>query len=344
MGQGAHLASGQGRAHVRAEASTTAHDGTPRSAVHHRVDASTGAYPYAGSASRVRLSLPVRAGMALRSLLARKIRVRGHEVPLAVPLSAALVLTVALVVSRCTAKVNNQKAGIIAAEVAEGHAYDWNLLNTTKTGWTYSDSTYESTWGVDVSSYQGDIDWSKVKADGAQFAMIRVGYRGYGSGAIVEDSEFQSYAEGAADAGLDVGFYFFSQAISTDEAREEARYVIERIRGYQTEYPVVFDMENASSDGRIANLTTDQRTAIAKAFCEEVTSEGYYPMVYGNEAWLTESVDVSALGSYPLWLAAYEGTPDFPQAIQMWQYSENAKVSGISGGADLDICFLRKQS
>lgn len=294
-----------------------------------------------------RETAPADAGAGMRAIGQGKLGPTFRGIPL-IPVAAVLLVIVIAcnMIGACMSRDarQNAKAKLLSAEVSGGHVYDWSRLGTTGEVWSYADDSYEALWGIDVSSFQGDIDWAKVKQAGVRFVMIRVGYRGYGNGTLVEDTRFEEYAKGASDAGLDIGFYFFSQAVSEDEAREEAAFVTKRIGSYVTTYPVVFDMEDASDSGRIANVPADQRTSITAAFCDAISSAGYYPMVYGNAAWFEDKVDSSRLSGYPRWLADYGATPSATTGFQMLQYSEDASVAGVGTSVDLDLCFFRKTS
>lgn len=194
--------------------------------------------------------------------------------------------------------------------------------------------------GIDVSKYQEDIDWKKVAEDGVEFAMIRVGYRGYGTGAMVLDGKAIQNIEGALSAGIKVGVYFFSQAITEEEAREEAKFVIDTIKKYDITYPIVFDTEEIlNEEPRTEGLTSDELTDIAIAFCEEVESQGYISAIYANLRWFALSLDMSRLDKYYKWYAYYDSNLYFPYKISMWQYSENGNVNGITGSVDMNICF-----
>jgi GH25 family lysozyme M1 (1,4-beta-N-acetylmuramidase) len=206
---------------------------------------------------------------------------------------------------------------------------------------SYKDSRYRSVTGIDVSVYQGKIKWKKVRKQGIEFAMIRVGYRATDSGRILEDSRFQENLKGAQKAGLDTGVYFFSQANTVDEAVEEAKYVVRQIRGKGITMPVAFDMEETTGD-RISHLTTKQRTEIADAFCTIIQANGYVPMIYGNPRWLLTRINLGYLTRYPVWLAHYTDMTSYPFAFSMWQYSNTAKVKGISRKTDMNIYFIRE--
>lgn len=219
--------------------------------------------------------------------------------------------------------------------------YDFdNIVSTDKEKQYVESGTVKSIKGIDVSTYQGNIDWEKVKADGVEYAIIRVGYRGYGTGKIVLDDKFEKNIENATKAGIKVGVYFFSQAISVEEAREEALYVIDKVSGYKLDYPIVFDMEEIAEDEyRTKDLTKQQRTEITKAFCDTVIQSGHKAMVYGNIKWFMEQVDLSELEEYDKWFAQYFNTPFFPYELAMWQYTGKGQVDGIEHAVDLNICF-----
>ena len=210
----------------------------------------------------------------------------------------------------------------------------------------YNSKEYQCETGVDVSVYQGNIDWERVKKDGIDFAIIRVGGRGYGSeGKIYDDRLFQQNIEGALAAGIPVGVYFFSQAITVEEAREEARYTLDRIRGYDISYPVVFDWEIiGGATARTYELSTGTLTSAATAFCEMVEDAGYQPMVYFNAQCGYMKYDLSKLISYPFWFAQYPTTnyPNFYYHFDMWQYTDSGAVDGIPGRADLNLYFKKK--
>ncbi len=198
------------------------------------------------------------------------------------------------------------------------------------------------TLGVDVSKYQSDINWKKVKAAGAEFAIVRIGYRGYGSGTLVLDSMFESHLAGAQAAGLDVGVYIFSQAINEEEAIEEAFACYYVLDGRALEYPVYFDSEYATSshNGRADGLSKAERTACAVAFCEEIQKYGYDAGVYASTTWFNSKLDLSALRSYSIWNAHY-GVAKSSIDCDMWQGSCTGTVNGYSGQLDLDISYRR---
>lgn len=214
----------------------------------------------------------------------------------------------------------------------------------TENGFLMYNGSEASAVGVDVSDWQGDIDWDRVAADGVEFAIIRAGYRGYSVGSIMEDDCFVQNIEGALNAGLDVGVYFFSQAITPDEAVEEANFLLEHVEGYDVTYPLVFDWERQYVyTSRTKNITGEVITACADAFCQTVAQAGYTPMVYGNPSDVPNNLDLSYLTHYPYWLAHYTSSwspTSFPYNYSMWQYTSSGKVDGITGNVDLNLCLV----
>ena len=206
----------------------------------------------------------------------------------------------------------------------------------------YEDDTRISRTVVDVSTYQKNIDWAAVSDDGIEMAMIRLGYRGYKTGALCLDSHYERNVQEARSAGLDVGVYFFSQAITVEEAEEEARYVMRHVRGKRVNGPIAFDMEPISGGDRISSLTAAQKTEIADAFCQLLEKNGYSPIIYGNPDWLQTHLDMTLLTDYPVWLAHYTSLTNWPYAYDMWQYTDSGKVSGIGSGVDLSIQIREK--
>lgn len=192
--------------------------------------------------------------------------------------------------------------------------------------------------GIDVSKYQGNINWSAVKNDGIDFAIIRAGYRGYGTGALVEDSQFKNNIKGATSAGIPVGIYFYSQAVNEEEAREEALMVIGLVKGYKISYPIYFDTEKVAGDtGRADGLSASQRTACAVAFCETIRAAGYTAGVYSYRDWFYYNLNYANISKYRIWIAQYRSTLDFKYNYQIWQYTSSGTVSGISGRVDMNI-------
>lgn len=210
----------------------------------------------------------------------------------------------------------------------------------------YTGSDYEVLRGIDVSEHQLDIDWQQVAGAGIDYAYIRVGRRGYTEGGLFEDPYFKANVQGAQAAGLKVGVYMFSQAITVQEAIEEARFVLERISDYNITLPVVFDWEKIESgDARTAGLTVGGRTDCAVAFCETVKNAGYVPCIYFNRNLGYYGYDLTRLTGYEFWFALPEsGFPNFYYAADMWQYSFTESVPGIGVETDMNLWFIPKET
>ena len=213
----------------------------------------------------------------------------------------------------------------------------------------YFDGETEAAFGIDVSYAQDEIDWAKVKSDGVSFAMLRIGFRGYSEGLIVTDNFFEQNISGASEVGIDTGVYFFSQALNEKEAREEAKWVIETLKGYKLTYPVVFDWEFywGIEEARTNNMDSETLTSCAIAFCDEIEKAGYTPMIYFNMSLGYLYYDLSEMQKYDFWLAELGEPPIFHYNFQMLQYSHTGKVDGIEGEVDLNISFIdyaKKQS
>ncbi|MDE6744692.1 MAG: glycoside hydrolase family 25 protein [Lachnospiraceae bacterium] len=194
--------------------------------------------------------------------------------------------------------------------------------------------------GIDVSQHQGDIDWEQVAASGVELAIIRAGIRGYGTGALVTDEYFERNMEGAAANGIDIGVYFFTQAITVEEALEEAQYVLELIAPYDITYPIVIDVENPNASARANALTQAQRTEIVSAFCDAIAEAGYTPMIYGGVYSLFGMLDIEQINHYKIWFAFYNDYIYYPYQMQMWQYTDKGSIPGIEGAVDLNLWFL----
>lgn len=206
----------------------------------------------------------------------------------------------------------------------------------------YHGGDYIGQAGVDVSQYQNEIDWQQVKESGISFAFIRVGYRGYVSGELDLDSAFHSHLNGALEAGLDVGLYFFSQALTPEEAAEEAEYVLEQIENEQITYPIVYDWEEVEAQARTDEMNMLMLTSCAEAFCSTIEKAGYKAAVYFNQAYGYQQFNLVSLKDYQFWLAEYSAVPSFAYDFQIWQYTNEGHVPGIDGPVDLNIAFHRK--
>ena len=197
----------------------------------------------------------------------------------------------------------------------------------------------EAVLGIDVSSHQGLIDWQAVADAGIRFAFIRLGYRGYNSGSLMTDEYVRININGAKAAGIPVGAYFFSQAISVEEAQKEAAYAVGILEGTKLDLPLVYDWEYVSDTARTANVDKQTLTACTLAFCDYVEQAGYQPMVYFNSSQITRLLDGEQIEGYPWWLAKYDPALAFPCRADMWQYSNQGSVPGINAPVDLNLMF-----
>lgn len=195
----------------------------------------------------------------------------------------------------------------------------------------------ESVLGIDVSSHQQTVDWQQVADAGIRFVMLRVGYRGYESGELQADALVQENYLGAKAAGLQVGAYFFSQALSTEEALEEAEYLLSAIRDWELDMPVVYDWEYIDTEARTGNSDARTVTDCTIAFCQAVEAAGYQPMVYFNRHHAQEYLYLEELTRYPFWLALYSDRMTYPYQVDMWQYTSQGHVPGIEGDVDINL-------
>lgn len=194
--------------------------------------------------------------------------------------------------------------------------------------------------GIDVSKWNQTIDWEAVKKDGVEFAIIRCGYRGSSSGSLIIDPMYIENIEGAIEADIPVGVYFFTQAVNEVEAIEEASMVINLIREYDVDYPVFLDSESAGGKGRADALASEERTRIHKAFLETIASAGYETGIYASANWLTKKVNAKELSDYRIWLAEYADIPTYDEYYHMWQYTSKGSIDGISTNVDLNLCYM----
>ncbi|MDD3368569.1 MAG: Ig-like domain-containing protein [Lachnospiraceae bacterium] len=216
-------------------------------------------------------------------------------------------------------------------QVIQGAKYSFDGDGALKSG--------SGSMGIDVSKWNGSINWSSVKNSGVSYAIIRCGYRGSTTGALIQDSKYSANINGAASAGLKVGTYFFTQAVNQVEAVEEASMVLGLVKGHKISYPIFLDVESASG-GRANGLDAGTRTAVINAFCATIQNSGYTAGVYANKSWLTSKINTGSLGNYKIWLAQYAATPTYSGRYNLWQYSSKGSVSGISGNVDLNISYL----
>lgn len=198
----------------------------------------------------------------------------------------------------------------------------------------------KTAFGIDVSKYQGEIDWARVKAAGVEFAIIRVGYRGSKTGALVEDPYFKKNLIGAKKAGIQVGVYFFTQAVNEVEAVEEASTVVALLDGETIDYPVFIDTEGAGGAGRADLLDTEMRTKVCQAFCKTIESTGLHSGVYASRNWYYNKLNASELESFVIWDAEYTSEPKYTGKYDMWQYTSSGMIDGINTRVDLDVSYI----
>ncbi len=198
-------------------------------------------------------------------------------------------------------------------------------------------ATGTPTLGIDVSKWNGSVDWDAVSKSGVSYAIIRCGYRGSSTGALIVDPKFETNISKAKAAGMQVGVYFFTQAVSETEAVEEASMVLSQVSKYSLNYPIYLDVE--SSGGRGDKLTKEERTAVIRAFCNTIQNSGYSAGVYANKTWLAEKMDVNQLGSFKIWLAQYAAAPTYTGRYNMWQYTSKGTLPGITGDVDMNLSY-----
>ena len=192
--------------------------------------------------------------------------------------------------------------------------------------------------GIDVSRYQGEIDWEKVAGDGVEYAFIRLGIRGATEGKLMLDETYEDNMEGALENGVNVGVYFFTQALNKEEAVEEAEFVLENLKDYDVSYPIVLDVEEITTKNpRTKNMGKQDWTNVCIAFCDRIREAGYVPMIYGNLKTFMLMVDLEQLEEYEKWFAYYRTPLYFPYEFSVWQYSSTGKVNGIDTDVDMNI-------
>ena len=194
--------------------------------------------------------------------------------------------------------------------------------------------------GLDVSEHQGKIDWEQVRNAGFDFAFIRIGYRGYSIGQLKPDDYARENLANAKAAGMDVGVYFYSQAVSPEEAKEEAQWCLDFLQSEALDLPVVYDWEWVSREARTGSVDKATLTECARIFCETIENSGYQAMLYFNSHISRDLLDLEMLAEYPFWLAQYKNQMDYPHRVDVWQYTETGSVPGIKGDVDIDLMFL----
>ncbi len=229
------------------------------------------------------------------------------------------------------------------SDTLKKHSYEKDLfILDDKEILTYQDESGNvlSRKGIDVSRYQDNIDWEKVAGDDVEFAFIRLGIRGSSEGTLVLDTTYEQNMEEAAANGIDIGVYFFTQALNETEAEEEADFVLENLEGYDITYPVVLDVEAIETKNpRTKDMTKEEWTKVTIAFCERIKAAGYTPMIYGNLRTFLLMLDMEQLEQYEKWFAFFRTPIYFPYEHSVWQYTSKGKVDGIKGDVDLNVCM-----
>lgn len=224
------------------------------------------------------------------------------------------------------------------------NTYDFTNMSETANLRKYTDNGKKISYvGVDISKHNGTVNFRSMKAAGIDYVMIRLGARGYSTGQLSLDDNFVENIEDAIDAGLDIGIYFYSQAVTLEEATQEVNFVVQNLTPYKEHinYPLAFDMESVPNDkARIDGLSREDKTAISAAFLSGVQAAGYIPMLYGNKEWLIKNIDLAQLQNYDVWLSEDEDIPDYPYQYTMWQYTTTGVLNGITGDANLNLCFV----
>lgn len=348
----AQNAAERSRARLAAQqrAHTSGHPGTPASTTPRTTTTSrTSASPRASASphGRVRATASTSGASQLSSLRETAERAVGENGPRYALIAVLIVGVLALLVifsaiSSCTNRSaengGNEQTGQTTDAGMYSLQYDWNNLTTDNNRYAYVvDGNQVSRLGIDVSESNGVIDWEAVAADGVEFAIVRVGYRGDSEGEVYTDVNFDTNIDGAIAAGLDVGVYFYSQATNEDEAREEAERCLYEINKRDLQYPVIYDFEKTTSDdGRANGLSSTQATLNAAAFCQVIKEDGYETMIYGNQQDLANYNPV-LLTAFPTWYAEYGSMPTSNYEFTMWQYTNQGSVAGIETNVDLNI-------
>lgn len=278
-----------------------------------------------------------------KSIFEKEVTVNVVALALAMALCMAIASYLTLKVIQRDIEREASEEIMVESNLVE-HNYDLSRLKWNNHFVTYSDDNYDSVLGIDVSYHQGEIDWKKVKEAGVKFAFIRVGYRGYQYGVINKDELFDYNIQSAIENDIKVGIYFYSQAISTDEAREEVDFVLEQIKDYKIDLPIVFDMEEEGTTGicRVKVLVPEEKTRIAVTWMHRIRNAGYEPMYYGSSQLLPQYFLLENLTEFPCWLAEYGVKPRYDYDFKIWQYSASGNIDGIDKVVDLNILFLPK--
>lgn len=268
--------------------------------------------------------------------------------PIFILINLMLVAIIYLALSYGFVNANKQEEPIPEEIIEEPEPYtDYKWSNLNRKGhYSYNDDKYTSLFGIDVSAHQGTINWEKVKNDGVEFAFIRIGYRGASEGVLNTDLEFENNYKGATQNDILTGIYWYSQPISVEEAIEEADYVLEVLGDKKLDLPIVYDLEKTifydGTKTRMVGLTSEDYTAFAVAFCNEIEKNHHDVMIYMNLDWANNHYIWSQIEDIPIWFAQYDAITRLNRAFQIWQYSEKGYIDGISTNVDLDIMFKQK--
>lgn len=242
--------------------------------------------------------------------------------------------------------INDSVMGNIELQTVEGakvNTYTADNLVTDENGIPsyYEDGKKISHLGVDLSEFQGDVDFAALKNAGVEFVMLRIGGRFYGDdGVLYEDKSFDTFYDNAKAAGLKVGAYFFSQAASAADAKEEAEYALNKLNQRALDYPIALDWENIAEDeARTDHVTGDELTQIAETFCDTIEAAGYKSLVYSNTQQMFILYDFETMKDYDFWLADYREFPTMYYKFDMWQYSKEGTIAGVEGTVDMNISF-----
>lgn len=259
-----------------------------------------------------------------------------------------IALGVALLIFNNKEQKTNTNDQIVTTQIEDevkivNSYYDYTKFDMTNTFYTYEDDNYTSSIGIDISEHNLSVDFDKVKQEGIEFIYIRLGWRGYTEGGIYLDTKYNEFIKEAKDKGFKVGVYFFSQAISTDEAKEEAQFVLDTLNNTELDLPIVYDFENITGDeARTDSLTKEEITNNALAFFEIIKESNLDVMLYGNKYLLDNFYDMDKLKDYKLWYAQYHDEPETEYEFSIWQYSDSASIDGIEKETDLNIMMIKK--
>lgn len=258
-----------------------------------------------------------------------------------------IMLVLFLIITVAVYKYKSHQVEAVDPELIVEVSVDYSKINKDTNHYTYEDDNYYSMFGIDVSDWQDEIDWKKVKEDGVEFVFIRIGRRGATTGLLYEDSMFERNYKEAKENGLLIGVYFFSQAITDEEAREEADWVAEHLKGKQIDLPVAYDCEEVIMEGELSRMIymdKEHLTRHARIFCDRMKKHGYDTCIYTNQFWAENLYIMEELLDHPIWFAQYDvDIPKMPYAFTIWQYDSNGTIDGISHPTDLNIMFIEKE-